>query len=277
MTSLTSSLPSVRLSLAFEPREAESDYRMDLETLNGLTKYPSIATLHAMGEKGRLSEALSAPLPSEPLFVTEKIDGSNARIILSPDGDFVIGSREELLHAKGDRVWNPAQGIVEAVRPVAELVLAGWRREVSAWGAIFGEVYGHNKGRNARNYATLASGFRVFDIIQFDQAALDAALSLSRESLATWRDEGRQPFVPEGRLRELCGVLELSPVPTLECAPPPTGIAETAAWLKGVSSRTRAALDTEPGESEGVVIRSRSRSFIAKARHEDYQRTLKQK
>jgi hypothetical protein len=248
---------------------------MNLDRLNSLTKYPSILTFHKLGEKGRLLDELSTPLPVEALSVTEKIDGCNARIIISPDGDFFIGSREELLHAKGDRICNPAQGIVDTIASVADRVSPVWARSAGRWGAIFGEVYGHNKGKSAKNYATSASAFPVFDILLFDHAEIERLTSFPREELAAWRDSGGQPFLPDDRMADICRELELAMVPRLDCPPPPVDVGQTAAWLRDVSLLTRGALDAAPGSSEGVVIRTRTRSFIAKARHEDYERTLK--
>lgn len=45
------------------------------EKINTLTKYPSILTLHRIGEKGRLTEELTTPIQGEVLYATEKIDG----------------------------------------------------------------------------------------------------------------------------------------------------------------------------------------------------------
>lgn len=91
----------------------------DLRAINSLTKYPSILTYHALGDRGRVSDRVQVDFGTDPVLVTEKIDGTNARIICR-DGDYLIGSREELLHARGDRVHNPAMGIVDAMRPIAD-------------------------------------------------------------------------------------------------------------------------------------------------------------
>ncbi len=69
----------------------------DLNKLNSMTKYPSIPTYHALGDKGALLEQ-TVSFDGE-IILTEKIDGTNSRIVLLPDGNFVLGSREELLFA----------------------------------------------------------------------------------------------------------------------------------------------------------------------------------
>ena len=74
--------------------------KINLQRLNSATKYPSILTLHKLGEKGRLTADLNL-VPEADLVVTEKVDGTNTRIVFMPDGVYMIGSREHLLHAKG--------------------------------------------------------------------------------------------------------------------------------------------------------------------------------
>ncbi|MBW4637687.1 MAG: hypothetical protein KME05_05520 [Gloeocapsa sp. UFS-A4-WI-NPMV-4B04] len=54
-----------------------------------MTKYPSIPTYHPLGNKGvLLEEAVSF---EGEVVLTEKIDATNSRIILLPNGNFVLG------------------------------------------------------------------------------------------------------------------------------------------------------------------------------------------
>lgn len=248
-----------------------------LDRLNSLTKYPSILTFHKLGEKGRLLDELSFPLPeeNEPLFVTEKVDGTNGRVIILPDGDYFIGSREELLYAKGDRIGNPMMGIVDALRPVAENIVPKLVLRFGLPLVVFGEVFGAGKGAAAKNYAKKYVGFRCFDIMLLDNTLLRNMLDKPKEEIASWRDAGNQPFMRENELIETCKAIDLPSVPKIECPCPPIEIEKTAEWLKEVSFTTRVALDADSGLSEGVVIRNRNRSFIVKIRHEDYERTLR--
>lgn len=88
-----------------------------LAKLNSLTKYPSIPTYHALGDKGRLTEQTNVQFGAdEAISVAEKIDGTNARVIILEDG-YIIGSREELLYSSTDLLHNPSQQIVETVLP----------------------------------------------------------------------------------------------------------------------------------------------------------------
>src|SRR6188768_1972097 len=75
-----------------------------LAALNTATKYPSIPTYHKFGEKGRLTEELNVIFKGA-VIGTEKIDGTNTRIILPPGNDYIIGSREELLFSGGDLLY----------------------------------------------------------------------------------------------------------------------------------------------------------------------------
>ena len=76
--------------------------KTDLQKLNSMTKYPSILTYHKLGERGRLLDEVQIPLAGLTIYATEKIDGTNSRIIICPDGTFIVGSREDLLWAQGD-------------------------------------------------------------------------------------------------------------------------------------------------------------------------------
>ncbi len=73
-----------------------------------MTKYPSIPTYHALDPRngGLLDETVPF---TGTVLATEKVDGTNARIVQLPDGGYLLGSREELLYAKGDLIGNPSQ------------------------------------------------------------------------------------------------------------------------------------------------------------------------
>ncbi len=91
--------------------------RINLDKLNSLTKYPSILTYHTLGDKGVLQEAVQVPFAGR-IVGTEKVDGTNTRLVFCPDGSVVVGSREDLLWERRDLIGNPAMGIVAAVRDV---------------------------------------------------------------------------------------------------------------------------------------------------------------
>ena len=246
---------------------------VDLGKLNSITKYPSIPTYHEMGERGVLRET---PLAlSGPLVGTEKVDGTNARIVLLPDGTYVLGSREELLYARGDLIGNPALGIVAALRDLAERLVS----EVAIGDTItafYLEVYGGAIGGNAKQYSgSRLVGYRLFDILRLERYA--ELLDLRQEQLAAWREAGGQSFLPVSELAEWAARLELPQVPPVwQGDALPRGLAETHAFLQGVLERSLCTLDDGAGgRPEGIVVRSADRSAIAKLRFEDYERTMR--
>lgn len=134
---------------------------MDLKKINSLTKYPSILTYHQLGERGRLNDVLTESrgfAELDDVFVYEKVDGENSRIILlkndNNEVDYLIGSREELLYAKGDRIGNPYGNIAEFLKPLAEKVIADILLEGDwALTVIYQESYG-GKQKHPRTILT---------------------------------------------------------------------------------------------------------------------------
>ena len=163
----------------------------DLGALNSMTKYPSIPTYHTLDPKnGSLVEGETVPFTG-PVLGTEKVDGTNARIISLPDGNFLLGSREELLYAKGDLIGNPAQGIVAALREVAE-GLAPVDGDVVR--VHFLEVYGGKVTAASKQYTgDKAVGFRLFDVAVIDDYR--AVLAKDTAAISAWRDAGGQPWL----------------------------------------------------------------------------------
>jgi hypothetical protein len=246
---------------------------MNLRALNSLTKYPSISTYHALGEKGRLTED-RMPL-SGRVIAREKIDGTNARILLTPDG-YYLGSREELLHFQGDRIWNPALGIVEALRPIAEVL----QRPNAASVVFYGEVYGGNVTPASKQYTgQRAVGFRLFDVATLPDWR--ERIEQPPEQIAAWREGGGQAFLHEDDLRIMADRSDLALCPPVydgDASAIPTEHAAVLAWLREHIRDSLARLDESGGgKPEGVVIRTADRKTTVKVRYEDYERTLKQK
>lgn len=248
----------------------------DLRALNSATKYPSIPTYHLLGERGSLTEEV-IEFSGEEVILTEKVDGTNSRIILMPDGDWFIGSREELLMARGDRVYNDALGIVHTLRPVAER-LTGDQGVSDRATVYFLETYGARIGGQAKQYTGAgAVGFRLFDIafVPFE------VLEWEREHIAAWRDNGYQTFANESVLRRAAETEQIELTPRLAEFPVqmlPATVEDTAAWLEKYAPETLVALDSNAGgRAEGIVLRTQDRSVIAKARFEDYARTLRRR
>lgn len=248
-----------------------------LAKLNSMTKYPPIPTYHVMGNSGRLGDTVVDMGPG-PLLLTEKIDGTNARIVLTPGG-WLIGSREELLTADGDLVANPALGIAEAVRKSARDAMSAYTTNGSVGiVVVYGEVYGGRTTPAARNYTDSPDdfGFRVFDVSQLAGEELARIAALEREEVAAWRERGRARFFARTRSGFGAG-LDLSwanLAPDIGAAEaPPRGLAEAKEWLlERISDDCRCVARRM---AEGVVVRSFDSQRIAKLRIEDYARTLR--
>jgi hypothetical protein len=260
--------------------------KVDLDKLNTATKYPSIATFHALGERGRLTDEITGfDLDSDAtVFAREKVDGSNARIIMCGD-QWIIGSREELLCADGDLIFNPSQRIVEALRPVAERMI---KREAGRASVYYFEVYGGKVGRNGKNYTGDGSlGSRLFDVMLMDNPWFRVMLrDCERSDIAERRDTGAEfpgHFVAQDTLEILAERDGLHLVPNLGHFPLyslPRTIEGTYDWLAAMLPGTRAHLDGGHGRAEGLILRTDTpegtrRQEIRKLRFEDYARTLK--
>lgn len=248
----------------------------DLQKLNSATKYPSILTYHGLGERGALTEdRVHEWDDSEEVTLTEKVDGTNSRVIRTPDKDWFIGSREELLTAKGDRVPNPALGIVEAIRPVAERLEGD---DYPGLLVFFLETYGKGIGGNGKQYSGEGKvGHRLFDVAYVPLEVLD----WDRERIASWRDNGGQRFAQEANLHRAAVKEGLALTPrlgTIKASALPRDVEGTYKWLEALLPSTHVALDAKGlGRAEGVVLRTSDRSTIAKARFEDYERTMKRR
>lgn len=252
---------------------------MRLSDLNSATKYPSIPTYHAM-EKGRLVDRVAVDFGG-PVYVTEKIDGTNGRIVLLPGGDYFLGSREELIYAKGDRIESPELGIVPALKPIAERLCVEASPHHGA-AVYFGEVYGGDLPAARQYTASKALGFRLFDVVVYDEAGLAAALCMEPSRRASWREAGGQPFLAVSGLRALADTVCLPLVPSvvsIDASALPSALADGWEFLadRVLSTATRCPLDGGPiwlGRAEGLVLRSADRRSIAKMRVEDYGKAL---
>ncbi|MGV9412100.1 RNA ligase family protein [Nocardia sp. NPDC003693] len=246
----------------------------DLEVINSATKYPSIATYHRLGERGALTDAVTEF--DGPVIGTEKVDGSNSRVICLPDGTWLLGSREELLCAKGDLIGNPAQGIVAALRDFADALDAPG----DAVRVYFLETYGGKVTAASKQYTgTLTVGYRLFDVaVLHDYTEL---FTRPVKEISAWREAGGQSFVDETELTAAAAHagVELTPrLFTLDAADLPRELDATRDFLAARLPETRCGLDDKAGgRPEGIVLRTPDRSVIAKARFEDYERTLRRR
>jgi hypothetical protein len=248
---------------------------VDLAKLNSLTKYPSILTYHTLDPKnGGLEEEATAFAGT--VIATGKVDGTNSRVICLPDGCYLLGSREELLYGKGDLIGNPALGIVEALKATADRLCDG-RAEITVY---YFEVFGGRVTANSKQYTgEQRVSFRLFDVVALRE--YDTLLTQPGAQIAQWRENGGQPFADDPTLERVAAQYGLTLTPRLFAINGdelPRGIPETLAFLRTRLPESQCRLDAAGGgKPEGIVFRSPDRSTIAKARFEDYERTLKRK
>lgn len=246
----------------------------DLALLNSMTKYPSIPTYHALDPKnGSLGEPAIAF--EGDVIGTEKVDGANSRIILTPDHRYLIGSREELLHADGDLIANPALGIVAALKDTAERLRQAHPGGLAVY---FLEAFGGRITGASKEYTACgAVGLRLFDVVDIEDPA--AMLTKPAAQIAAWRDNGGQAFRCEHDLQLCAAQKDLTLTPRLFRSPAakiPNDLAGMHAFLMEKLPGTLCKLDPQAaGRPEGIVLRSADRSAIAKARFQDYERTFR--
>lgn len=258
--------------------------RTNVNKLNTMTKYPSIQTYHALGKKGMLTEDFSIiPEGIKTLEMTEKVDGTNVRIIIHKD-DYIIGSREELLYAKGDRIINKNMDIVENTIHIAEKMINSKLLNDDYIFVFYGELYGGTIGKNNKRYSNdkKVFGFRFFDY--WSMKINDFSLTFNdytQDQLSSWRDNMKQPYATSYGLDYFTSMMELERVPLLgriNTDMIPTSVEGMYNLLKETITNTNVGLtETENSRAEGFILRSEDRSFIAKIRYEDYERTLKRR
>lgn len=264
-------------------------YVEGLRKLNSITKYPSILTYHNLGPKGSLVDSLVEDMSFEnkPIYITEKIDGTNSRIVFITDAngaaiDYIIGSREELLFARGDRIVNPTLGVVNNLKPIADTVCLLSDGNIplrpNSIYCLYGETYGGNIN-GAKQYSGHGTyGIRFFDMWTVPLSHVEDLLQMDIDQISRWREHGGQPFVCVNVLEQFCGDFGLERVPYIRetvGTEIPHDLQGVWDWMQEFAN-SDAKLDNDgKGMSEGVVIRYADRSLIRKIRFEDYMRTKK--
>lgn len=259
----------------------------NINKLNSITKYPSILTYHNLGPKGSLVNTLveDKSFGDNDVYITEKIDGTNSRAVIFTDNngsveDYLIGSREDFIFAMGDRIINPALGIVDNLKPIVDTIaLLGEKKlQPNSMYCLYGETYG-GKINNAKQYSTQGNyGLRIFDLFILSKNEVEELLDMIIDHIATWRENDGQPFVSVDVLKEFCKQYCLNIVPYITIANGteiPLTLQEVWNWLQQYENSNATIDDTGNGKSEGVVVRFADRSFIRKIRFEDYNRTKK--
>ncbi|MED2737173.1 RNA ligase family protein [Bacillus toyonensis] len=254
---------------------------LDYRKLNSITKYPSILTYHKITGKGRLLEERveTSIFDAECLInVYEKINGENSRVVFLGDGstvDYFIGSREELLLAKGDRIGNTIGNIANYFTPIADelcLKLKGFKGLIALYFESYGGITPHTKQYSSDK----TQNGRLFDVFALSQEEVDSLLEMPLSKIAGWRDRGNQPFYDCVQRMEFANKNELQVAPLLTSIKGkdlPTDVKGVSEWLEQFRE-TRVGINAA-GRSEGVICRTTNREVIAKLRIEEYDKTLK--
>lgn len=243
--------------------------------INTLTKYPSILTLHSFGERGRLTENLTTDIRDEEMFATEKIDGTNVRIICWGE-EFLIGSREVVLHYSNDFYWDES---LDIVNQFYELKIPTIQSDTLT--IIYGELYG-GRTSMAKNYGKEKCGFRVFDIATISDLSI---LEQPIERISAWRESSLnssvdetlkygQTFLSRTELQEYSTLYDIVPDVPFELGDM-THQTILENMNKSIPQTLVSLTDTALNKPEGLVLRNENRTKIVKLRFEDYEKTLK--
>lgn len=257
---------------------------MNLDKINSMTKYPEIPTRHVMVEKGMLSTDVGVGLTPDKFYqATEKVDGTNTRMVFIKsryECDYLIGSREEILYAKGDRVHNMQMEIVPNLKKMAESIANQLVDEDACNGlyTIWGELYG-GKMPAAKQYTKdkTVYAYRCFDMMYLDPVEYINVMKMPVEEISSWRRHGKQPFYSLAKLSQFRANYNIPGVPVVGMVfgrNVPTGIEDSYKFLANFRT-TLAGIDFM-GNSEGIVLRAMdgTHTEIVKMRFEDYEKTL---
>lgn len=141
------------------------------------------------------------------------------------------------------------------------------------------QVFDHNIGGGAKNYTKTGKvGFCLFDVVFIEN--FDELFDWPADMIAHWRENGGQRYVDADEIVKLAGEVGFQTVPALfdtTATQLPTDLEGTYRFLLTFSS-SQCKLDEEAnGVPEGIVVHSPDRTWIAKLRREDYERTLKRR
>ena len=261
-------------------------YNIDgLRKLNSITKYPSILTYHNLGPRGSLVDSLvdETKFDDRTVYITEKVDGTNSRVVFSTDSkgsveDYIIGSREDFLFAKNDRIVNPGLGIVKNMKHIADTIclLGENNLRPNSIYCLYGETYG-GKINGAKQYSTHGNfSVRIFDLWIMEQDKIEEMLDMNVDRISSWREQGGQPYVNVNALSDFCKDFLLDCVPyikTVSGTEIPETLQDVWDWMQEFAKSNACIDNSGLGNSEGIVVRYADRSLIRKIRFEDYLKT----
>lgn len=250
-----------------------------LRELNTATKYPSIQTYHAINQGILVEDEVTQYPEGVEIIGTEKVDGTNCRMIFMPGGEYLIGSREELLYAGGDICYNASLGIVVELKDVAQEIYDAVDVDRDQIVVVYGELYGSKITGAAKNYTTQPGtfGFRMFDVAEINDA--DWTLGNTLEWISGERErQTLQYWYKETELQNFAKAVNIEVTPRIFTVTEqlPQNLPDMLGFMRVCLPRTRVLLDESgQGMSEGMVLRTPDRRVISKARFQDYEKTLR--
>ena len=267
-----------------------------IDKINSITEYPSIMTYHKLGDKGSLLNELYSENrfnKNEELEVTEKVDGTNMRLILT-NSDYFVGTRANIVYAKDDRIINePSVEVV--LRDCKYLIdnFMGDRLLDDKVYVIYGEVYGYNICDGNKVYCSVADAahrkFRVFDVRTYPCLKLEEILEKDIQEVSRFKSTNNDYWYDYDMLDAFCEQFQLERTPVrmrINESNLPTDFDKTYKWMLDNFNDSLVVIGAPVegkeynlrfGKAEGVVIRNKDRSVISKLRFEDYERTIRRR
>lgn len=260
-------------------------FNQDEKKLNSLTKYPSIETFHKINKKtllDTLTEDRKLTSKEEVLYFSEKIDGTNTRVLISGN-EYIIGSREDLLYGNIQGYIKPQSNdktinaIIKTGIEIAERILKINSPDPKVLFVLYGETFGGNIGKQCKNYSKSGiTDFRLFDSFTIEESDIMTLFEKSIDQISSWRKKGNQPFVSLVELTNISKLYNIHQVPSVmigKLKEIPTTLQDTYEFIEQFAT-TKVGLDVI-GRSEGIVVRDINRKYIRKLRFEDYEKTFK--
>lgn len=191
------------------------------DKLDALTKYPNILPLHEIKDNHAttvLTEANYQPVPPHPenmeIVMRELIDGEIIRILVL-DNDYFVGNRDEIVHARGDRIIVDPR-IIPMYRSLMNFFNANMSNNERLM-VLYGVVYGGRLKGNER-YVVNNGDAKCVLVDGFTMKVQDV-VGICRDNnidvISDWVDTLHQPFWSVKTLSRFCDTCNLEQLPNL--------------------------------------------------------------
>jgi hypothetical protein len=193
--------------------------------------------------------------------------------------DWFIGSREEILTAKGDRIYNTSldvvSNLIDTAHEIEHKILCHPYFSDGVY-TIYSELYGGKLPATTQYSTSKEYATRTFDISYLTLDDFNSMMDIPIDKIALWRNNDGQTFLNTNDRILINAILNLDSVPFIQNVRGreiPTDLKETYEFLQSYRT-TKAGINRGGGRAEGIVIRADDRKEIVKLRFEDYERTL---